>query len=186
VQGAERREERDSAQTHIVFGTDTFPLNDPRRFALAILTNAFGGGMSSRLFQRIREELGLAYAIFAYKHFYQSAGQLGVYIGTQPGTADAAVEAIRGEYARLAREGLPAAELADGKQQLKGQVMLSLESPGARMGRLAGFVLHDDEYRPLDRMLAEIDAVTPDEIAAVAAEFFAPERQTVVRLGTER
>ena len=66
---------------------------------------------------------------------------------------------------------------------MKGQVMLSLESPGARMGRLAGFVLHDDEYRPLDRMLAEIDAVTPDEIAAVAAEFFAPERQTVVRLG---
>jgi predicted Zn-dependent peptidase len=183
VQGAERREARDTAQTHIVFGTDTFPLRDHRRFALAILTNAFGGGMSSRLFQRVREELGLAYAIFAYKHFYQVSGQLGVYIGTQPGTADAAVEAIRGEYARLAREGLPAAELADGKQQLKGQVMLSLESPGARMGRLAGFVLHADEYRPLDQMLAEIDAVTPDQIAAVAAEYFAPERQTVVRLG---
>jgi len=185
VRGAERREERDTAQTHIVFGTDTFPLRDPRRFSLAILTNVFGGGMSSRLFQRVREELGLAYAIFAYKHFYQSAGQLGVYIGTQPGTADAAVDAIRGEYARLAREGLPASELADGKQQLKGQVMLSLESPGARMGRLAGFVLHDDEYRPLDQMLAEIDAVTDDDIAAVAAEFFAPERQTIVRLGPE-
>ena len=181
--GATRWEERDTAQTHIVFGTDTFPLADPRRFALAILTNVFGGGMSSRLFQRVREELGLAYAIFAYKHFYQSAGQLGVYIGTQPGTADAAVDAIREEYARLTREGLPADELADGKQQLKGQVMLSLESPGARMGRLAGFVLHADEYRPLDRMLAEIDAVTPDAIAEVAAEFFAPERQTVVRLG---
>ena len=106
--------------------------------------------MSSRLFQRVREELGLAYAIFAYKHFYQRSGQLGVYVGTQPATADAAVEAIRAEYARLAREGLPADELADGKQQLKGQVMLSLESPAARMGRLAGFVLHDDEYRPLD------------------------------------
>jgi predicted Zn-dependent peptidase len=183
---AERREERDTAQTHIVFGTDTFPLRDPRRFSLAILTNVFGGGMSSRLFQRVREELGLAYAIFAYKHFYQSAGQLGVYIGTQPGTADAAVDAIRGEYARLAREGLPASELADGKQQLKGQVMLSLESPGARMGRLAGFVLHEDEYRPLDQMLAEIDAVTGDDVAAVAAEFFAPERQTVVRLGPKR
>ena len=186
VRGTERREERDTAQTHIVFGTDTFPLRDPRRFALAILTNLFGGGMSSRLFQRVREELGLAYAVFAYKHFYQSSGQLGVYIGTQPGTADAAVEAIRGEYDRLAREGLPGAELADGKQQLKGQVMLSLESPGARMGRLAGFVLHDDRYRPLDQMLAEIDAVTGDDVAAVAAEFFAPERQTVVRLGPAR
>ena len=101
----------------------------PRRFALAILINAFGGGMSSRLFQRVREELGLAYAVFAYKHFHQSSGQLGVYVGTQPGTADAAVDAIRAEYARLAREGLPAAELADGKQQLKGQVMLVAREP---------------------------------------------------------
>ena len=185
VRGARRHEERDTAQTHIVFGTDTFPLRDPRRFPLAILTNVFGGGMSSRLFQRVREELGLAYAIFAYKHFYQSAGQLGVYIGTQPGTADAAVEAIHAEYAKLAADALPADELADGKQQLKGQVMLSLESPGARMGRLAGFVLHDDDYRPLDQMLAEIDAVTADEIASVAAEFFAPDRQTVLRLGPQ-
>jgi predicted Zn-dependent peptidase len=139
--------------------------------------------MSSRLFQRVREELGLAYAIFAYKHFYQSSGQLGVYIGTQPGTADAAADAIQAEYARLAQGALPPDELADGKQQLKGQVMLSLESPGARMGRLAGFVLHQDDYRPLDEMLAEIDAVTAEEIADVAAEFFAPERQTIVRLG---
>jgi predicted Zn-dependent peptidase len=186
ARGVEHHEERDTAQTHIVFGTDTFPLRDQRRFALAILTNAFGGGMSSRLFQRVREELGLAYAIFAYKHFYQSSGQLGVYIGTQPGTADAAAEAIRDEYARLAREGLPPGELADGKQQLKGQIMLSLESPGARMGRLAGFVLHADEYRPLDQMLAEIDAVGAEAVASVAAEFFAPERQTVVRLGPGR
>jgi len=185
VQGARRHEARDTAQTHIVFGTDTFPQRDRRRFALAILTNVFGGGMSSRLFQRVREELGLAYAVFAYKHSYQSAGQLGVYIGTQPASADAAVDAITAEYARLAKDGLPADELADGKQQLKGQVMLSLESPGARMGRLAGFVLHEDEYRPLDQMLAEIDAVTADEIAEVAAEYFAPERQTILRLGTE-
>ena len=143
----------------------------------------FLGFMSSRLFQRVREELGLAYAVFAYKHSYQSAGQLGVYIGTQPASADSAVDAIAAEYARLAKDGLPADELADGKQQLKGQVMLSLESPGARMGRLAGFVLHEDEYRPLDQMLAEIDAVTADEIAEVAAEYFAPERQTILSLG---
>jgi predicted Zn-dependent peptidase len=186
VRGGSSTEERDTAQTHIVFGTDTFPLRDPRRFPLAILTNIFGGGMSSRLFQRIREELGLAYAIFAYKHFYQGSGQLGVYVGTQPATADEAVEAIRAEYAKLAREGLPLSELTNGKQQLKGQIMLSLESPAARMGRLAGFTLYDDPYRPLDEMLAEIDRVTPDEIAGVAAEFFAPERQTVVRLGPGR
>jgi predicted Zn-dependent peptidase len=186
VRGASGWEARDTAQTHIVFGTDTFPLRDPRRFSLAILTNVFGGGMSSRLFQRVREELGLAYAVFAFKHFYQSSGLLGVYVGTQTSAADQATQAIRAEYARLAREGLPADELADGKQQLKGQIMLSLESPVARMGRLAGFILHDDEYRPLDDMLAEIDAVRPEEVAAVAAEFFAPERQTILRLGPSR
>jgi predicted Zn-dependent peptidase len=178
-----RHEERDTAQTHVVFGTDTFPLRDARRFPLAILTNVFGGGMSSRLFQRLREELGLAYAVFGYKHFYHSSGQLGVYVGAQTSTADRAIEAIRAEYDRIAAEGLPAGELAHGKQQLKGQIMLSLESPMARMGRLAGFTLHADRYRPLDEMLAEIDAVTPDDIAAVAAEFFPAERQTVVRLG---
>jgi predicted Zn-dependent peptidase len=185
IRGGHCIEHRDTAQTHIVFGTDTFPLRDPRRFALAILTNVFGGGMSSRLFQRVREELGLAYAIFAYKHFYQGSGQLGVYVGTQVSTADQAIDAIRDEYGRLAREGLPLQELTNGKQQLKGQIMLSLESPAARMARLAGFTLYDDHYRPLDQMLAEIDGITPDELAGVAAEFFAPERQTVLRLGPD-
>ncbi len=185
VRGGRHSEAKDTAQTHIVFGTDTFPLRDSRRFPLAILTNVFGGGMSSRLFQRVREELGLAYAVFAYKHFYQSSGQLGVYVGTQPATADQAADAIRAEYDRLANEGLPADELAHGKQQLKGQIMLSLESPAARMGRLAGFTLHGDRYRPLDEMLAEIDAVTADDVAAVGAEFFSADRQTVVILGSK-
>ncbi len=186
IRGARCIEHRDTAQTHIVFGTDTFPLRDPRRFPLAILTNVFGGGMSSRLFQQVREELGLAYTVFAYKHFYQGSGQLGVYVGTQVSTADQAVEVIRDEYSRLAREGLPLSELTNGKQQLKGQIMLSLESPSARMARLAGFVLYEDRYRPLDEMLAEIDGITPDQVGSVAAEFFAPERQTVVRLGPEK
>jgi predicted Zn-dependent peptidase len=183
ARGASRIEGRETAQTHVVFGTDTFPLRDRRRFPLAILTNVFGGGMSSRLFQRVREELGLAYGVYAFNYFYQSSGQLGVYVGTQTGAADAAVEAIRAEYDRLASQGLPASELTDGKRQLKGQIMLSLESPAARMGRLAGFELHQDEYRPLDATLAEIDAATPEAVAAVAAEFFPSARQTMVRLG---
>jgi predicted Zn-dependent peptidase len=183
--GVIHRETRDTAQTHVVMGSDSFPLRDSRRFALAILVNVFGGGMSSRLFQRVREELGLAYAIFAYKSFYQGSGQLGVYVGTQSSAAERAIEAIRGEFDLLAREGLPAGELAHGKQQLKGQIMLSLESPVARMGRLAGFILHEDRYRPLDEMLAAVDAVSPDEIAAVAADLFPAERQTMVVLGPE-
>ncbi|HEX6643421.1 MAG TPA: pitrilysin family protein [Gemmatimonadales bacterium] len=183
TRGAERAEPKDTTQAHLVFGTDTFAVRDPRRFALAILTNVFGGGMSSRLFQRVREELGLAYAIFAYKHFYQSTGQLGVYVGTQPATAAAAREAILEEYGRLASAGLTGDELTDGKRQLKGQIMLALENPLSRMGRLAGSELHEDGYHTLDEMLRRVDAVTAADAAAVAAEFFAPGRQTVVSLG---
>jgi predicted Zn-dependent peptidase len=183
VRGAEVVEERDTQQMHIVLGTDTFPLRDPRRFPLAMLINVLGGGMSSRLFQHVREDLGLAYAVYAYKNFFQSAGQLGVYVGTQPATADRALEAIRHELDVMRREALSAQELQDAKQQLKGQIMLGLESPGSRMSRLAGFTLHGDRYRPLDEVLAEIGAITRDEVAAVADEFFRPDRQTVVRLG---
>ena len=183
IVGQEFRIERDTSQTHLVIGGGTFPYRDRRRFALSIITNAFGGGMSSRLFQRIREELGLAYAVYAYQQFFQAGGMAGVYVGTQPATADQAAEAILAEYAKLAREGLPAEELETGQQQLKGQVMLSLESPQARMNRLANVALHGEPYRPLDQILAEIDAVTVDDVAALTAEFFAPERQTVVRLG---
>lgn len=181
--GAEHRVERDSAQTHMVFGSDTFAYRDRRRFALSIITNAFGGGMSSRLFQRIREELGLAYAVYAYQQLFRAAGVAGVYVGTQPATADQAAEAIRSEYALLARDGLSDEDVASGRQQLKGQVMLSLESPVSRMNRLATLALHGEEYHPLDAILAEIDAVTRGEIAAISREFFDPDRQTVVRLG---
>jgi predicted Zn-dependent peptidase len=183
VRGAQYRVEKDATQVHIVFSTDTLPYRDPRRFALAILTNTFGGGMSSRLFQRIREELGLAYAVYAYQNLFQSTGVSGVYIGTQPATADQATEAILAEYQRLSTDSLGAQELAEGKQQFKGQVMLSLENPISRMNRLAAVALHQDRYRPLSQVLAEIDAITPEEVAALAREFFDPSRQTVLRLG---
>ncbi|MGH7732868.1 MAG: M16 family metallopeptidase, partial [Gemmatimonadales bacterium] len=152
--GIHERHPRDTAQTHIVIGTDTFPTRDPRRWALSVVTNVFGGGMSSRLFQRIREELGLAYAVYAFQSLYQASGQSGCYIGTQPATADQALDAIMAEYAQLAREGLTPDELRDGKQQLKGQIMLGLESPMSRMGRMASVALGQDRYRDLDQLLA--------------------------------
>ena len=183
ARGVVRREARDTTQAHIVFGTDTFRYADDRRYALAMLVNAFGGGMSSRLFQRIREDLGLAYAIYAYHQFYRSAGQSGVYIGTQPGTADQATDAILAEFRKLAADGLTPTEVDDARRQLKGQVMLGLESPQSRMNRLATLALQGEPYRPLDRVLEEIDAVGTDTLTAVAQEFFAPERQTIVRLG---
>jgi predicted Zn-dependent peptidase len=183
VRGADARHAKDTAQTHIVFATDTVPYADRRKYALLVLANVFGGGMSSRLFQRVREELGLAYAIYAFTSFYRHMGVAGVYVGTQPRTAARAAAAIREEFARLAREGLSAAALAEAKQQTQGQLMLSLESPSARMYRLAGFPVYGEPYQSLDQVLAAVAGLTVDEVAAVAAEFFAPERPTVVWLG---
>ncbi len=179
----ERRVQRDSAQVHLVLGTDTFPYRDRRRYALLLVNTVLGGGMSSRLFQRVREELGLAYAIYTFQTFYQHAGVSGVYVGTHPSTAAQAVEAIRSELQRVASEGLGPDQLADAAQQLKGQVTLSLESPAARMHRLATVALHDEPYRTIDQILAEIDQVQAEDVLSVAAEYLAPDRQTAVWLG---
>ena len=181
--GVRRTEGRDLQQVHVVMGGDTFGVSDSRRWAMALTSTALGGGMSSRLFQRVREELGLCYAVYAWHSTYRSGGVFGVYVGTQPGTADQAVAAIEAELSRLATEGLPAQDLADAKGQLKGSLMLSLESTTSRMSRLAAHVLQDEPYRPLDELLRLVEAVTPEETAALGAQFLHPERMSAVRLG---
>ena len=183
VRGVGKHFERDTAQTHIVFATDTIPYADRRKYAMLVVSNVFGGGMSSRLFQRIREELGLAYAIYSFTSFYRAVGMAGVYVGTQPARAADTAQAIRDEFARMAREGLRREALADAKQQTLGQLMLSLESPTARMYRLASTAIYSESYRSLDEVLKTVEALTEDEVAGVAREFFDPERQTVVSLG---
>lgn len=174
---------RPTAQTHIVFGAPTFAHGDPRRYAMVLLSNAFGGGMSSRLFQRVREELGLAYTVYSYQSFYREAGVTGVYVGTRPEWADKATAVIREELRLLLRDGLTAEELDDVKGQVKGQMVLALESTGSRLQRLAGCALYDEPYLGLDTLVARVDAVTRDEVAALAAEYFDPDRQVVLRLG---
>ena len=181
--GIEVRHAKDTAQTHLVLSTDTVRFSDARKYALMALSNVFGGGMSSRLFQRIREELGLAYAVYSYSHVYGQVGVFGTYVGTQPKTAAQALEAIRAEYGKLAREGLSTAALDQAKRQTQGQLTLTLESPTSRMYRLASFAVHGEPYRGLDATLAEIGALTPERVKEVAAEFFAPGRQTLVWLG---
>ena len=183
VRGTEIRHARDSAQMHLVFATDTVPFADPRRYAVMVVANVLGGGMSSRLFQRVREELGLAYAVYSFTSFMRGTGLTGVYVGTQPRTAPSAVAAIRDELARLAREGLRGAELAEAKEQTQGQLMLGLESPTARMYRLASCAVYDDPYRSLDEMLAVVAGLDEEDVAAAAAEYFTPDRQTLVWLG---
>lgn len=181
----ERRVSRDGTQAHIVFGAETFAYGDPRRYALVLVSTIFGAGMSSRLFQRVREQLGLAYSVYAFHQFFQLTGMCGVYVGTQPATAQRAVDEIRAEMATLARDSLTADELASAKRQVQGQIVLSVESPLSRMYRIAGSALFGEPYRTLDAVLAEIEAITPAQVAEVAATCFAPDRQAVVWLGPE-
>ena len=139
--------------------------------------------MSSRLFQRVREELGLAYAIYSFQTSHADNGSHGVYVGTAPETAAEAVAAIREELTRVATDGLPPEEVQAGKNQLKGQVTLSLESVTARMYRAAATELYGEPFQSLDMVLAEIDRIDDDAVQAVCREFFPPERQTIVTLG---
>jgi predicted Zn-dependent peptidase len=176
---------RDSAQTHIVFGTDVPGHAHPDRHALVLVSSALGAGMSSRLFQRVREELALCYSIYTYQSFYSRSGVSGVYVGTRPATATTAAAAVREELAKVAAEGLPEAELEQVKRQLKGQIVLSLESSGARLHRLASFALHDEPVVSLGELLDKIDGVVVDDVRRVASEYFEPARQLELRLGPE-
>jgi predicted Zn-dependent peptidase len=178
-----RHVHREGAQTHIVIGTRAMRYADPRRYALVLLSMLLGGGMSSRLFQRVREELGLAYSVYTFQHFYADTGMHGVYVATAPDTAGAALDAIRSELRGVAERGIPPDELAMGKSQLKGQMTLSLESVSARMYRAAAVELYGEPYRTLDEALALVDAVSAEEVGQLAAEFFTPDRQTVLSLG---
>jgi predicted Zn-dependent peptidase len=179
----EKHVERDGAQAHLVIGTDTFQFTDKRRHPLVVLNSVLGAGMSSTLFQRVREELGLAYAVYSYQSFYRETGLVGIYVGTHPSNVQQALEAIKAELATFAAEGLKPDRLAEAQQQLKGQVTLSLESPSARMYRLATIALFGEPYRTIDEVLLQIDAISLDDVAGVGQEFFDPDRQTILSLG---
>ena len=175
--------ERETAQTHIVIGSEAFAHSDPRRYAMSMIGMLFGGGMSSRLFQRIREELGLAYSVYSFQSFHEDAGMHGVYVGTTPDSARAAVDAINAEMEKLSAEGLSEEDITAGKSQLKGQITLSLESPTSRMYRAAGTELYGEPYRTLDELLALIDAIDAQTVAELCKTYYVPGRQTLVSLG---
>ena len=174
---------RDAAQAHVVIGNSTPSYGDPIRNALTLTSGVFGGGMSSRLFQRIREELALAYAVYSFQSFYSKAGMAGVYVGTRPEASDDALEEILGEYATLFEHGITDEELEQAKSQAKGRSILAMESTGARLLRLVGFTLRGEPYRDLDESLARIDAVTQEEVSAACQRFYNPEDQFILTLG---
>jgi predicted Zn-dependent peptidase len=161
--------DKDTEQAHLVLGCAAIARDDDRRFALGVLNNVVGGGMSSRLFQEIREKRGLAYSVYSYTSLYADAGLFTVYAGCAPGKVDEVLALTRDELGKVLAAGLTDAEIARGKGMLKGSLVLGLEDTGSRMSRLGkGELLHHDVLS-VDDLLARIDAVTPDEVAAIAA-----------------
>jgi predicted Zn-dependent peptidase len=155
--------------------------HDPRRFAVGVLSAALGGGMSSRLFQRIREERGLAYSVYSFAHGYADTGQFGVYAGCQPGKADEVLGLMRAELDAAASGALTDAEIERGKGQMRGGIVLGLEDSGSRMTRIGKSELSYGDVMGLDELLAEVDAVTPQKVAEIAGELLArPRCLTVV------
>ena len=161
---------RAAEQAHLVLGGPGIGRLDERRFVLGVLNNCLGGGMSSRLFQEIRERRGLAYSVYSYTSQYADAGVLAVYAGCAPGKVDEVLDLTRKELARVAAEGLTDAEVARGRGMTKGALVLGLEDTGSRMTRLGKGELVYGELLTVDELLAKVDAVTTEQVRAVAAE----------------
>jgi predicted Zn-dependent peptidase len=165
--------ERPTEQANLVLGTVGIRRTDDRRFALGVLSGALGGGMSSRLFQEIREKRGLAYSVYSFASNYADTGLFGVYAGCAPKRAEEVLALCREQLGAVAARGLTPDELARGKGQLRGPLVLGLEDTGARMTRLGKGELVYGEILPVEEILRRIDAVTLDDVREVARDVLA-------------
>jgi predicted Zn-dependent peptidase len=177
------RNKKSLEQVQICVGVPSHPIAHERRHASYLLNTLLGGGMSSRLFQNIRERQGLAYAIYSDLNPYRDTGCLSVYAGTSRESATKVVQSIVGEFHNLKTEDVSAEELRRSKDQLKGSLMLSLESSTARMSNLARQEMYFDHFYSMDELLEKIEAVTAEDIRAFANEFFRTESIAVTVLG---
>jgi predicted Zn-dependent peptidase len=161
---------RPSEQAHLVLGLGGIRRTDERRYALGVLNAALGGGMSSRLFQSVREERGLAYSVYSFVSSFADTGYTGVYVGCLPDKLRDVLNVTHEVIADVARSGLSDEELRRGRGQLRGSVVLGQEDAGSRMSRIAKGELLYDEIPSIDDIIARIDAVTSDDISALAGE----------------
>ncbi len=160
-------------QANLVLGCGGLSRTDDRRFALGVLNAALGGGMSSRLFQEVREKRGLAYSVYSFSSQHADSGIWGVYAGCLPAKADEVLSICRDEIAKVISGGLADDELDRGKGQLRGSIVLGLEDPSSRMSRLGKAELVYPRLEPVDEIIASIDAVTHDDVREVAASVLA-------------
>jgi predicted Zn-dependent peptidase len=180
-----RFERKDTEQFHVCVGGPGLSRHDERRFALRVLDTIFGGTSSSRLFQEVRERYGLAYSVYSFTSAYQDAGQVGLYVGTRTDNLAEALRVVDGELTRLRDEPATADELARAKENLKGRVLLALESTGARMSRLGSELLAEAPLLALDEVVARIDAVSLADLEELAAELWEPSRLSVAGIGPD-
>ena len=157
-------------QANLVLGCEGLARTDERRFALGVLNAALGGGMSSRLFQEIREKRGLAYSVYSFTAQHADTGMWGLYAGCLPSKADDVLSICVAEVAKVVDKGLTDAELDRGKGQVRGGMVLGLEDPSSRMTRLGKSELVYPDLEPVDELIATINAVTHDDVSAIAAE----------------
>jgi predicted Zn-dependent peptidase len=160
----------DTEQANIVLGGFGVSRHDERRFAVGVLSAALGGGMSSRLFQRIREERGLAYSVYSFAGGFSDTGQFGVYAGCQPGKADEVLSLMVAELDAAAHGSLTVEEIERGKGQMRGGIVLGLEDSSARMTRIGKSELVYGEVLGVDDLIGLVDAVTPEQVASIADE----------------
>jgi len=176
-------EERDSAQLHLVLGAEGLPYNHRNRYAFYLLNAILGSSMSSRLFQEIREKRGLAYSIYSYQASYQDSGLLAVYAGTSAEAYPEVVDLIRAEFARLRQGPVDLTEFHRAKAQLKGNLLLGLESTSSRMTRLAKTEIYFGRYFDLDEIIRGIDGVSPETFAELNRSLFEPDRYALTTIG---
>jgi predicted Zn-dependent peptidase len=176
---------KETEQYHVCVGGAGMARDDPRRFALRVLEGVLGGTSSSRLFQEVRERRGLAYSVFSFSNLYASTGEVGLYVGTRPENLDEALSVIASELERCVEDPADDAELTRSRENLKGRVVLSMESTAARMGLLGGSLLTGLPILSVDEVIERIDAVGLPELSELAGELFAPGRLSVAGVGRD-
>jgi predicted Zn-dependent peptidase len=180
-----RFQRKDTEQYHVCLGAPGISRSDRRRFAVSLLDAILGGSASSRLFQEIREKRGMAYAVYSFVSQYTDTGQVGVYVGTREDNLADALAITAEQIADIAAGNLPERELTRAKENLKGRILLSMESTSTRMNRLGKSLITDSELLSLDRIVAEIDAVDAASVSALAAALLAPEHLSAACIGPD-
>ena len=178
--------QKDTEQYHVCLGGPGLAREDERRFALRVLEGILGGTSSSRLFQEVRERRGLAYSIFCYSNLYAHTGEVGLYVGTRSENLAEALSVVAAELRRCVRDPASEDELVRSRENLKGRVVLGLESTGARMSRLGTGLLNEMPILTVNEIIERIDAVGLHDLRELAAELFEPERLSVAGIGPER